>query len=414
MNEKIVDYRNKRSKLFRGRTLSQFIFLSISTLLYNIIGYLNSAFKVFYPTNLLNGTKRLIILGYGGIGNHLMLSSAIRCLKESAPDYDINVVVSSQVCADLLKSNQDISSLFVMNIGEMNSLSDYIHAGKRLNKIAPDVVLVASGTDPVAGSLISFFSKARIRIGENWRGRGFLYTHKIKADQSSSELDQNVALAKFLEITVPPTFPRLYLDPSEISEGEKWIAEKGISSKAKILGIHPGCGKQQEWKRWDIENYIKVVEEITKKTDAKVIFFCGPDDNDLIPFIKSADISSAKIYKGEGSIRKTSAIIGFCNIFLSNDSGLRHIAVALGVSTIGIFGPTSLSKNFLGDENHMAVFQENIACRPCHYKKWWLACGDSRPCLEMITVEKLVALLFERLKCNNGHSLHTKKVLSTS
>ncbi len=397
MNEKIVDYRNKRSKLFRGRTLSRFLSLSISTLFYNIFRFLITVFNVFDPPNTLNGIKKLIILGFGGIGNHLMLCPAIRCLKGSDPGYNINVVVPSQVCADLLSSNQDISSLFVMNIGEMDSLAKYIRAGKRLRKFLPEAVLVASGSDPVAGSLISFFSGARIRIGEDWKGRGFLYTHKIKADQSASELDQNIALAKFFNITIPPGFPKVYLYQDEISKAVQWISEKGISSNTKILGIHPGCGKQQKWKRWGIENYIKVVKEITKKTDAKVIFFCGPDDNDLIPLIESADISSVFICKSNGSVRNTAAIISLCSLFLSNDSGLRHIAVALGVSTIGIFGPTSLSKNFLGAENHMVVFQENVACRPCHYKRWWLACGDSRPCLEMITVERLVIILVQKL-----------------
>jgi heptosyltransferase-2 len=163
------------------------------------------------------------------------------------------------------------------------------------------------------------------------------------------------------------------------------------------LGIHPGCGREQEWKRWEIDRYVRVSKAITERDNVWSIFFFGPDEDDLIPSVTAGDAGAAVIYLGKGSIRKTAAIIGCCDLFLSNDSGLRHIAVAMGVRSIGIFGPTSIEKNSLGGDKHKAVFQENIVCRPCHYTRWWLACGDERPCLRLISPNDLVTVLLEIL-----------------
>jgi ADP-heptose:LPS heptosyltransferase len=378
MGREIIDFR-RHNRILRGRTVFGFLSLLLSTVLCNIIGICLKILRLTRNSGKSVTLRQLVVLGFGGIGNHLMLVPVMTGLKQSHPELKVNVFVPSGSCAELLRKNPDIASVSVLDIGTINGFARYFRAGRALSSLKPDVVLAAAGTDPVAGSLISFFSGAPLRVGEDWKGRGFLYTHKIKAKQTISELQQNVSLAKFLGGKVLPSLPLLYLSPDEVEEGRRWIGQQKIPAEAKILGIHPGCGREQEWKRWEIDRYIGVSKEITTRDNVWSIFFFGPDEDDLISSVEAADAGAAVIYRGQGSIRKTAAIIGCCDLFLSNDR------------------PTSIEKNSLGGDKHKAVFQEKVVCRPCHYTRWWLACGDQRPCLRLISANDLVTILLEML-----------------
>ena len=342
----------------------------------------------------------MIILGFGGIGNHLMLIPTIRSLKQSNPQLKINLVVPSKICSELFEADPDIERILIINIRKKDRLVRYFRVGRLLKELRPDAVMAAAGTDPVVGSLLSFLSGASQRIGEDWRGRAFLYTLKLEANQNDSELEQNMRLARFLSITSEPHALHLYLSKDETNDARQWLAKMDIPPEAILLGIHPGCGKQQEWKRWEIEKFVAVAKEMARRDNVWIIFFFGPDENDLISSVQNADIASAVICKDTGSIRKTAAIIGCCSVFLSNDSGLRHIAFSLGVSTVGIFGPTSQAKNYINKENHKALSLENFACSPCHYTRWFLACGGGQPCLKNLSVEHVIASLSELLSEN--------------
>ncbi len=321
-----------------------------------------------------------------------MLAPVLRSLKHARPELHIHIVAASKTCSQVLETNSNVDSISVMNISKMNRGLEYVTAGKNIRKYRPDAVLVAAGTNPVAGSLVSFFSRARFRVGEDWRGRGFLYTHRLRVNYRIYEAEQNLKLANFLIPNLRTDTPviELELTPEEITEARNWLSHFNIPADSKLIGIHPGSGKEQEWKRWGIEKFVKLSRQISLKINVVTVFFLGPDENDMAAPLRKMDVARHHIYLGKGSVRKTAARIACCNFFLSNDSGLRQIAVALGIKSFGIFGPTIIRKNFIGGRNHEAIFQKNVLCRPCHYTRWWLACGSERPCLKTLSVDQVI------------------------
>jgi len=341
--------------------------------------------------------KRIIILAFGGIGNHLMLTPAINNLKNSFPKINLHLVATSVVSARVLQNNKSIDSMSISNIGSMDKLSKWILKGYELRTLKPDAVIAAAGTDPVVGSIISFVSGARFRIGEDWHGRGFLYTHKLDANSKISEIEQNNRLISLMGAKTHICDPLIYLKEGELSDGGKWIEKQEFPDNVRIIGIHPGSGKSQIWKRWDIKKYIEVIKKIEKLQDVRILVFLGPEENDLFEHLKNENSNSTKLINEIDSIRKIAAIISHCNCFLSNDSGLRHIASALGIKTIGIFGPTSIKKNHYGNDLHKIIFNKNAICSPCHYTSWFLACGSLRPCLEFINPDEAAQTLFDNL-----------------
>lgn len=394
MGNTTIDYRKYRKKTpFFIRGVS-FLSLILSTAMYNILGKINSFFGFFRGRKKVIKIKKIVVLGYGGIGNHLMLSPALSILKNIYPKALIHLVVTSKVCHDLLRNDPNIDTFFVANIGLMNRWRDYFNLGRKIKTESPDIVVSASGTNPAAGSIISFFSGSGIRVGEDWKGRGFLYTHKINVNLMISENEQNINLVQIFKKPdreyLESGFPRLYLTQNEIDHARKFISKKLKKENALLLGIHPGSGYEQKWKRWPVSRFIEVASILSEQFNLKVVFFIGPDEDDLKADLQKIENESVIVYQGKNSIRETAAIISCCNYFLSNDSGLRHIAVAFEITTVGIFGPTSNLKNYLEREYDFAIYEKNAMCRPCHYTKWWLACGDIRPCLEMVSANTII------------------------
>jgi heptosyltransferase-2 len=180
------------------------------------------------------------------------------------------------------------------------------------------------------------------------------------------------------------------LTPTETDEARKWLDGLSIPAGRKILGIHPGSGKHQKWKRWDLINFIKVSNELSITQKAFAIFFLGPEDEDLYLELMKEDSNNFYLSFESESIRKTAARINCCDLFLSNDSGLRHIAASLNVKTIGVFGPTIREKNAVPDAKNKIIYSKNVQCSPCHYTSWYLSCGDLKPCLKEVSIHQVI------------------------
>lgn len=403
----LIDFRKSGKDIFRPQGALRFFVFGLCTLAYSLLGWILDLSRKAFLHRRPAKIKRLIVLGFGGIGNHLMLTPALRRLKETDPARCVHLAVSSAVCGEVLQSDPNVDSLSVLNATTGRTLKEFIKTGLSLRKLSPDAVMAASGINPVAGGMIALIGGAKIRVGEDWHGRGFLYTHKIQVDSKVFEGVQNLKLAylvdEFSIETVPPVM--LKLTAAEMAEAESWLTDCSIPSGATVIGMHPGSGPEQKWKRWDTQNFVKLARHLSQTQRVFTIFFVGPGEGELVDGLKSSNNGSSRIYQGQGSIRKTAARIASCDLFLSNDSGLRQIAVALGVQTFGIFGPTGVRKNFMAAKQHTVIFRKNVRCRPCHYTRWRLACGEQRPCLKHITVDQVYKAMVPHLNLE-GRSPH--------
>jgi len=392
-----IDYRSSLKTLLRAREVGRRCRLMLSTMVCNLLGIVHMAWLSVKHSPGTHNVKRLIVLGFGGIGNHLMLTPALRGLKKQNPSISIHLLTHCPACRDLLARNPHLSDISVTPFPGRRDFLQAIRFGRALRRLKPDAILSAAGTNPVTGSLIAFFSGARLRIGEDWKGRGFLYTHRVKVGPDIYEAEQNIRLARRLDFADVDCVTRLHLSPQEFEEGKAYIDNLNIERGKMILGIHPGSGNEQSWKRWPMDRFIGVAAEISRIQPIFPLFFFGPDEQHLASRLLSDSHNQYAAYIGGESLRMTAEVIGFCDLFLSNDSGLRHIATALGLKTLTIFGPTSTKKNHHNCITQRAIFRKDVLCRPCHYTTWWLACGDRRPCLGLIdegdVIRELSALI---------------------
>jgi len=394
-NSEIIDFRLNRIDSVKKNGVLPLLWLAFTTMGLKVTNFFYTPLKKLLLNHSPTPLKKAVILGFGGIGNHLMLTPAIKALRKSFPGINIHLVVASRACCEIFLNNADINSMSVIHLGLMNKLFQYIQAGQSLRKFRPDVVIAAAGTDPVAGSIVALTSGAPFRVGEDWRGRGILYSKAIKVNSQVSEIEQNAKIFGLAGAKNIKGNPRLNIGEDESRAACRWIEELRFPPNSKIIGIHPGSGHGQVWKRWGIDNFVEVTKIISERPDVRVVYFLGPDEYELFNFLSTNKPVSTTISKSNGSLLETAAKIGQCHLFLSNDSGLRHIAQAMNVKSIGIFGPTSDVKNHYGGPDHKIISNRNALCRPCHFTAWWLTCGGSRPCLKSIDSEYIARVIMD-------------------
>ena len=128
------------------------------------------------------------------------------------------------------------------------------------------------------------------------------------------------------------TQPTLYLNKEKM---EKAKTKYNFNKNFKHVCI--GFSASGPTKRWNIEKYIKLAEEINKKKLCKFYLAGGRNDNELFKKFASSSISNSCVSFKDLTIRETLPIIQNCNIYIGNDTGWLHIASALNIKCLALF-----------------------------------------------------------------------------
>ena len=111
--------------------------------------------------------------------------------------------------------------------------------------------------------------------------------------------------------------------------------DKNIDKNFKHICL--GMSASGPTKRWNINNYIRLAEEIAKKTKCKFYIAGGEKDLDLINKFKNSDVGKNCVSFEKLNIKETLPIIKNCDLYIGNDTGWAHIAVALKVRALTLF-----------------------------------------------------------------------------
>lgn len=182
----------------------------------------------------------------------------------------------------------------------------------------------------------------------------------------SSVLDE---IAASLGISAPLPPPQLHLSAREIEWANSTLAQAGVRRSEFLLGLH--CSSAIPQKRWPPEDFGEFARLLSNRLPGMHVVSFGAHD-------ELADAHKARHYAGEipwlegagrWNLRETMAMLSRCSLLVSGDTGLMHIAAALGVRTLTVFGPTSTSRRAPNHNGGIAVCPQT-SCHPCFRGKW--------------------------------------------
>lgn len=346
-----------------------------------------------------NGAKILFVNPFG-IGDVLFTTPLIRPLKEQN---NIIYYWCNERVADILKYNRAIEAIFPLSRGDLKrifktstreAIKKIIDLIRNIKKEKFDIALDFS-LDYRYSLLLRILGIKKI-VGFDYKGRGRFLTDRIKINGFYDKpiADYNRDLLQLLGLDIKKGKIELPLSDEDEKFAADFCTSAGIKKEDIVIGVAVGGGSsfgsiKNKFKRWDIEKFISLIEEIYNSLNAKVIIFWGPGEENLVDKILSS-LKKIPIVTPQTSIRQMAAIMKKCNIIVANDAGPLHVAVSQGVKTVSIFGPSDekVYGPYPPGRDHVIVTKE-LDCRPC-YLAFKVPDCESRRCLEAISPEDVL------------------------
>ncbi len=170
----------------------------------------------------------------------------------------------------------------------------------------------------------------------------------------------------------------------------------------RIIGIHPGA--YYETQRWPVENFSELINKLQNDGKFDVIIFGGLSDRKIIREIESLVNEKITTYIGN-DLRFFSSLLSYCNIFICNNSGPLHMAVALNIPTISFMGPTVKEQWMPLGDKHEVLRMDILPCIGCNLGYCKIKTHD---CMRQIApgdVMKLIlgSIQIQPVKKEEGH-----------
>jgi len=153
-----------------------------------------------------------------------------------------------------------------------------------------------------------------------------------------------------------------------------------------VVAVHPGSGSAR--KNWPAVNYIELAKRLRRSHNARILVVAGPADEVAVAALLANWAGDPPVIARELTLAQVGSVLARCACLVGNDSGIAHMAAALGVPTVAIFGPTD-PRIWAPQGPDVSVAAPRTPCTPCTSEARRL-CPDTS-CLQNISVEQVYA-----------------------
>ena len=311
-----------------------------------------SFFKLFFSVDenpnrhISNPKKILIIRQHNQLGDLLSGVSLFRALKEAYPQSEISLIVSPFNYPGMVK-NKFLDKIYVFDKKKLISPLYLYKTIKFLREgfdlaIVPVVVSISFTSNLLAG-----ISKSKIRIGvKSLNGElnlsEFFFDRRIDLDwrnhPDSNVSERSLDIVKPFGINTKNYKSEISFNGVDTDAAKKFIEDFSDQSKKNLIGLHVGAGKANN--RWSLEKYASLVKKLENNFSANFYLTGGWAEKDELDYlIKNVNINFGKFINKP--ITQIAALISMSDLFVSNDTGIMHVAGTTNTPQVSIFGPTN-------------------------------------------------------------------------
>jgi heptosyltransferase-2 len=319
---------------------------------------------------------------------------ALQALRRRFPDAYIAVLARPWV-ADLYARETFVDEVIPYTAARgWTDIGGKLRLARALRERRFDAALLLQNAFEAAA--VAWLARIPRRIGYDRDGRGWLLTDAIPVPREG-EIPKHeqfyylelLRRAGWLDALPRDATIRLRGADVAAEAGRRRFAEVGIPEP--VVGVSPGAAYGTA-KRWLPERFAEAAGELAARLDASVALFGSADERALCEEIRLRIGGRAHNLAGQTSLREYIELAAACRVYLTNDSGGMHIASALGVPTVAIFGATNDLTT--GPTGPLArVVREGVECAPCLLRE----CPIDHRCMTGVAsarvVEEALALL---------------------
>jgi ADP-heptose:LPS heptosyltransferase len=334
--------------------------------------------------------RKVLLVRLRSIGDTVLSTPCLLALRRFLPNAEIDILVEDWV-APVLDGHPHANNLVVL---ERGGLMSRLQVARQIRSARYDVVYNLHG-----GTTATFLTRAtgaRHRVGLKTYQYAQLHNHLAPSplllwgQQKTHSVEQQLAMLGWTGVPVTDR-PRTHVEvTSEAAAAVNHRLEEVGLADRQIALIHPATAFAT--KQWATENFARVAEFLADRGIPSVAIG-APDERAILDSL--IDQASVRIVSFDLSLPEVAALSARSQIFVGNDSGIAHIAAAVGTRCVVVFGSSNVAHWRPWNKAAAEVVLEEMACQPCH--GYFCEKFPQPECILRVPVEKVVAAIDKTL-----------------
>jgi heptosyltransferase-2 len=335
--------------------------------------------------------RKILVRATNWVGDAVMSLPALRALHERFPAAEISILAKPWV-ADLYGREPFCHRVIPY---APKSLAEKWRAGRALRSEKFDCAILLQNAFEAAA--VAFAARIPERIGYARDGRSLLLTKAIPVPKRGEIPPHErfyylelLRRAGILEKLPASEMIRLEGAPAARLAGIARFRALGLGEM--IVGVSPGAAYGTA-KQWLPDRFAAAASRVARDLGARIAIFGSQSERELCDAVENACTAPAKNFAGETSLAEFIDMAAACRVYLTNDSGAMHIASALGVPTVTIFGATDDVGT--GPTGPLArIVREPVECSPCLRRE----CPIDHRCMTRVEADRVAQVALDLLK----------------
>jgi len=323
------------------------------------------------------------------VGDFIMAIPAFKAIRDHYPQSHISLLLRRPL-DELIEGAPWFDDLITCpSSRDRPSWGQYLRLIYTLYRRAFEMAIIFPNS--FSSACLLWLARIPRRVGYARDGRSLLLTDRIRPPRERGQflpqpmIEYYGGLLHHLRIPYSGRGLRLYVSERHKEEALELLQKEGLLTDQPLVGINPSAGYGPS-KYWRSDYFAQVADALIEQYGCQILLLPGPGEYHLGWEIKAQMNRPAIILRGEEvNLGLLKALIDQCHLFITTDSGPRHIAVALDKPVVVIMGPTHPAYSEVGHKKTL-ILREELDCSPCHLK----VCPTDHACMESITPQKVL------------------------
>jgi ADP-heptose:LPS heptosyltransferase len=327
--------------------------------------------------------KRVLLINSTALGDLVFSTPAIRGLKERFPHWQLDILVQPGFKV-LMEPDPKLNHCWTFPGRSLRLLS----LARDLRARRYDLVIILHGNDPEV-SLLAWLSNSPFLIGSSKSPLSFSYSYAVPPGEPSEHaIERRLNFVRPLGVEVEDKRMAIFLPEERKEEASNILTEHFDGPPAMLMALHPGGSGP--YKHWPLRYFVSLGEFLKQTYQSQFLIISSKNERALAQTLAERIGAPALVTGGRYNLLTVAALLSQCRLFVGNDSGPFHLALALKTPSIGLLGGDDPRRIGPYQVEWGAFLYKEEACHrtPCVTKR----CPQTL-CLEAIGPAEVIRLI---------------------